>query len=304
VIDLRSFGTRVVECPACDQPVASPRASEMRPACPYCGVEQALPAAPKVTSQEVSPYRGRPRDADGKLLPFELAKPPSGLEGLGKKRDLAKLREAWRETKEKLRAEHDVHTEFRAAWLAAVVSSIHDASGDALRERAVLETALEGTANPVYRAMIGARLARLATRGGALELASAWLEAAPRRTWLPEADSDLEVARALLAHARGNDDEVLERVGAWPATSPVVGGAGVLGAMLRVDVLERRGEGARAYQLYKEAVRTHGVRTLADVAERFRLGARTRGRFHAVGWTALAAIAAIAGTATWFLATR
>jgi hypothetical protein len=227
--------------------------------------------------------------------------PPPGLERFSGGRQKDALRAVWKETKAVIADEHDADTEHRAVWISAMSAAIFARSGDALRERAVLETALESTTIEIYRAMIAARLARVAARGDALDLADAWLESAPKRTGLPEAESDLEVARALVAHRRGDLDAALSSVGPHPSTSAIVGGARVLAAALRIDILERRGEKVAAYKLWREALGTHGMRVVIAVAKQFELAPKTRGRSHGVALTALAACAALGGAIAWLL---
>lgn len=307
LIDLTTYRLRVVECASCHQPVAHPRKSEPGAApnpCPYCGAS-APPRVGRVAADPgTSPYRGKPRGPDGKLLPFELARPPRGLEryALGaRRRELPKLREAWEEAKAQLEAEHDAHTEFRAAWLAAILSGIFAASGDPLRERAVLETAFEALTLPIYRAMVAARLSRLALRAKALELAEDWLRAAPSRTYLPEADSDLVVARALLARARGDDEGVFDLIGSNPDASSITGGARVMADLLRVDLLERRGDPADAAHLHREAVAMHGARVTSTIAKQFGLAPKTTHRVKAVRLTVMGALATVVASVAWLL---
>jgi hypothetical protein len=238
-------------------------------------------------------------------LLFDLRRVPAGLEDLGERPAaprLPRLRGAWEETKSVLAGPHSAVEEFRAAWLAATLARIYGATGDAVRERAVLEAGLSGLTVPAYRALVVARLARAAALAGRLALAERWLARAPAPTGIAEIDSDVDVARALLLLKQGRTAEVLALLGEDDEGSAFAGLARPFADLVRIDALEQRGRGYAAYVLYRKALRVHGAIPLQGLVMYYRLGVKSRRWIVATGGVVIVVIVALLALA-WRLAT-
>jgi len=284
----------LTECEACHQPIAVPRGEEATK-CAYCGASSALPPP---GPRDDSPDEGEP-------LLFDLRRVPAGLEDLGERPAaprLPTLRRAWEETKSALAGPHSATDEFRAAWLAATLARIHGATGDAVRERAVLEAVLSLLTIPAYQALAVARLSRAAALAGRLELADQWLSHAPAPTGIVEVDSDVAVARALLLLKQGRTAEVLALLGEDDEGSALAGLARPFADLVRIDALERSGRGYPAYVLYRKALRVHGAIPLQGLVMYYRLGVKTRRWILATGAAVIVVILALL-TLAWRLAT-
>lgn len=276
MIDLDSLDLTIAECSACHQPVALPRTGDAGAPCAYCGASQD-PIGPPVLPEGLR---------EGVLLRYDLRSPPPGLEAPRKKpraASIAALRPAWEETKATLAGPHLIDDEFRATWLAATLARLHGGSADAVRERAVLETAFSRVAMPAYRALLGARLARAAAFAGRLEMADRWLAALPPPTGIAEVDADVEVARALVLLRRDRHGEVLSILGASDEGSALTGQARILGDLIRIDAIERMGDRWGAYALYRKAVRVHGAVALQDLVLYYGVARGSRRLVFAIG---------------------
>jgi hypothetical protein len=293
VLQAGSLDATVTECPACHQPVAVPVGGERGP-CPGCGA----------AVEPLLPVLSEPREGLG--LQVDLRCTLSGLEDLGErpaKPRLPVLQAAWHETKKRLATPHATADEFRAVWLAATLGRIYGATGDVVRERAVLEAALERLAVPAYRAMILARLCRAAAVGGHLDLAERWLEQA-QPSELVEVDADVLAARAFVELRRGRLSGVLALLGERDEGSSLAGLALPFGDLVRVEALERAGRRWPAYDLYRRAVRAHGALVLQGLVMHYGLARRTRRMVVAVGALVILAILVLLATAYLLVAAR
>lgn len=268
-------GGSLTECGSCHQPVAIPRGAEATK-CGYCGASSGAPA----------PVSPDDLEDDGARLRFDLRRVPAGLEDLGErpgKQRLPALRSAWEATKAALAPPHSAADEFRAAWLAATLARIYGVTGDAIRERAVLEASLSRIVLPAYRAVVVARLARAAAFAGHLELAEEWLSLASAPVRIAEIDGDVAVARALLLLKRDRFAEVLSLLGDDDEGSAFAGLARPFADLVRIEALERSGRGYAAYALYRKALKVHGTIPLQGLVMYYRLGVRTRAWILATG---------------------
>jgi hypothetical protein len=293
-LDPASREGSLTECEACHQPILVARGDEAA-TCGYCRAASVVPAPV------------RPDDADdaGSLVLFDLRRCPAGLEDLGERPGaprLPALRRAWEDTKSALSGPHSVADEFRAAWLAGTLARIHGVTGDAIRERAVLEAALSRIVVPAYRAAVIARLARAAAFAGHVELAEEWLSVAPEPSGIAEIDGDVAVARALLLLKRGRFAEVLSLLGDDDEGSAFVGLSRPFADLVRIDALERSGRGYPAYVLYRKAIKVHGAIPLQGLVMYYRLGVKTRRWIIATGFVVMVVIVALLVVA-WKLAT-
>lgn len=279
LFDLRATTVRILECSECHEPVASDGFSgRVTLRCGYCGFEDARElavGAPAEAGEAPAPYRGRA----GRKRAFvhaNLDVRPPGLE--------AKTPPALREAllallRARPDAEEDdearVARERKITWAAAGLAAGALQKRDALHARAALETALEAVTEPVYRGLLLGRLSRLASHCGAPELAEKWLALVPTGLRVAEVATDLKVARAMIAHARGEHKGVLDAIGERDTLDELVGPSRFVGLALRVDAHERIGEGRLARQLWSRYSRG-GAFALSGAAATFDLAPATR----------------------------
>ncbi len=243
-----------------------------------------------------------PVDFDGDLdrLPVDLRRAPARVEDLGDRPGaprLPRLREAFEEAKATLGGPHLVADELRATWLAATIARIRGATGDPVRERAVLEAALAQLAVPAYRALVIARLARSAAFAGHVELADQWLSLVAEPIEIGAVDDDVTVARALLLLKRGRLAEVIELLGDDDEGHDFAGLVRPFADLLRIDALERSRRGYAAYVLYRKAIKRHGAIPLQGLVMYYRLGMATRRRILATGFVVMLVIVALLAVA-------
>lgn len=292
--DLRDPSVRLLECAKCHEPVAGDaRTARMTLACGYCGFEDVREvSAPAPASDEGSAYRGK-AGREPKPLRIDLSAP---LEGVPARATAAAVRPLFVAAKTALAGELSDDdrraAEFRLVWLASFLAVHHIAARDFLHARTVLETTLEAVSTPAYEALVLARLARLAAMSNAQELGDKWLELAPKGLRIAEVKSDLRVADAMLARARGDARAVLRIIGEQDTASEFVGGARWLAVALRVDAHENVGEAKLARQLWREASRGNAT-ALSGAASAYGLAPATRKRVQ------LAAVFALPGFAAF-----
>jgi hypothetical protein len=290
-LDLRSPSVRILCCAACGEPVgAVPSGARAELRCGYCGredvVELGSPRGPGVERV----YRGRVAGGARGAVSLDLAVPPEGLERFARllARHRADLTRTWREALADATEgdKEDRRLVFLGASLAAVLDQLHH---DALRARAVLETTLERARHPALRALVAARLAALAVRCGAPELAEQWLSQIPEDLSVAEVTSARRVAEALMLCARADVDGVLAIVGHGRAAEEFVVPYRWLAVALLMDAHEKRGDVARAHGVWTAVGR--GAQSMVLAAARHdALAPRTRRRIVTLGFVALAAI--------------
>lgn len=284
----------LTECAACHQPAAI-RRGEAASICAHCGASPVSP--PPVPSDDFG--------GASSLQLVDLRRAPAGLEDLGERPGaprLPALRRAWEETKATIAGAHVAADELRATWLAATLARIYGVTGDPVRERAVLEAALERLDVPAYRALTQARLARAAAFAGHLELADRWLAEAPFPTGIVAIDGDVTVARALLLLKQGDHAAVLALLGEDDDSPAFAGLVRPFADLVRIDALERSGRAYAAYVLYRKAIRESGAIPLQGLVMYYRLGVKTRRWIVTTGLLALVVILALLVVA-WRLAT-
>lgn len=146
---------------------------------------------------------------------YDVHTPPPGLEGM---RNRAALEQAWRELHTAPRVTGE-RLERRRLWLAVHLAEARFDDGDDLPGRAVLESALDELRDPDQQHIIRCRLAYQAAHHGEVSDAEALLAECDPAPELLELDSELRLASARVALARGdfalassllgkNDDEV------------------------------------------------------------------------------------------------
>lgn len=281
--DLGSLSVRIVECARCHEPVLGERAAgRMTLRCGYCGFEdeRELSSRRAVDEADARAYRGKPRNAQGHLIKVDLEEPPSDL--ANKRWSRQSLTTLWREAKAAIGvavSDERSNAEFRLVWIGASLAAEHAAARDFLRARATLETLLELVTLAPYKALVLARLGRLAVLSDAPDLADKWVSAAPRDLRIAEVSSDLRVTDAMVARARGDAKGMLAIIGERDTADEFVGGARWLAVALRVDAHEREDDLALASRVWREVSRASGSKhalALSRAARAYGLAPRTR----------------------------
>ncbi|MCA9588473.1 MAG: hypothetical protein KC657_24315, partial [Myxococcales bacterium] len=255
--DLRSTSTRILECAKCDEPVTADAFSgRVTLVCGYCGFEDerelTAGAMPVATGR---PYRGG--KGGGRLVVrANLDTPPRGVtkgnrehlreQFVALKRSFPAAAEVDDDDAAQARVDH----ELALVWTGTALAALHLQGRDPLHARAALEATLELVTTPVYRALVLARLARLAAIAEAPELAEKWLSCVPEGLRVPEVASDVKTAEGLIARARGDHKGVLRAIGERDTASDFVGPSRFVALALRVDAHEKLGERRLARQLW------------------------------------------------------
>jgi len=172
--------------------------------------------------------------------------------------------------------------EHRIVYCSAVASNQYRKKHDHVRARAVLESALETVREPVYRAIVLGRLARLAAFEGAPDLTERWLAALPEAR-VAELDTDVRVARAAMARAKGDPKAVLDVLG---PEQGFVGASRNVAMALCADAYERLGDMREARRVYRRGSRGQALAFSSAIAT-FELAPRTRKRMVLVGVLAI-----------------
>jgi hypothetical protein len=274
--DLRSPTLRVLECTACGEPVwAEPSGNELALHCGYCDFDDLRALTPFVVAAEAS--RDAYRDQRGSRVSRKVGADLSTPEGISARASAGDLRRALKDARARIAelddCEERIRLEHRVVYCASVLSNILWKQHDALRARAVLESALETAREPIHRALVLVRLARLAAFDGSIELAERWLAGVPKLR-VPEISTDVRVARAVIARTRGDAKGVLDALG---AESTDVGASRHVAMALRVDAHERLGDLREARRVYRRGTRGSALAFGAAIGT-FELAVRTRNR--------------------------
>jgi hypothetical protein len=253
--------------------------------CGYCGLDDARELSSLVApAQAEDAYRGARGSRRSRRVELDLTRPPEGVPKRPTIDQLRSLLATERKRIGELDADRDerIASEHRMVYGSAVAANVYRTKHDHLRARAVLESALETVRQPAYRALVLGRLARLAAFEGAPELAERWLAAMPELR-VAELDTDVRVARAAIARAKGDSKAVLEALG--PEQS-FVGASRTVAMALRVDAHERLGDLREARRIYRRGSRGNAFAFGAAI-NTFELAPRTRKRTVVVGVVAI-----------------
>lgn len=275
--DLGALGLTIRECASCNEPVSGAIASDGATSlvCGYCGREDTISIVrPRGDGEAVTGYRGKAEGARGrgKALVLDLGRPHPRFSGRPTEEP---IRAGWLAAKGTApgddRADHD----YWLVWLATGTSAWAMRRKENVRARAVLETALDLVETPAYRALVLARLARLAATTKAPALARAWLAMAPSSR-APEVTTDLRVAEAFVAREEGGPRALLDTLGAADSDA-FTGQVRLLAFALRTDAHEKLGERALALATWTAGARAGGA-TMGSFAATYDLAPETRRR--------------------------
>ncbi len=245
---------RVLACAHCGAPLGDVASRGLQ--CGYCGARNRvsmptrLPTTPPLAREEqlrrLAAQTGRRRTSP---LVADF------LDG----KHLATWREqeavaAW--VRARGSVEHDEASATRFFELTKLLADAAHKSGDAMRERALLESGFDTSHLPRWRTYFAAVLAQRAAALGDPRSCRGWLERADPSTDDLPAFSALVIAQALLARLENNPGATLSAVGTLAAPAPLMADDEAVGAVLRADALERCGEvnaGADALESFVEA---------------------------------------------------
>jgi DNA-directed RNA polymerase subunit RPC12/RpoP len=245
------YDVRILLCEQCGAPLdAAQEGGHI--ACRYCRAQNQI--GRRNTTMVGAATAGRPRMPEPERLMRLRAQdgrpmaPPPGVEHLfGPSGTIEpwKMQEAltvWQQTRSEVRATGSPAAAERLHFLTVVLAAMVGMQGDAHRQRALLESALDVAALPRHRQALFRALARCAVRDGDIQAAEAWLAACDPVSDELETDTDFRLGRAYIDTVRGNFMGVLAALGSGPNDVPIHDSADGVCAILRANALERTGQ--------------------------------------------------------------
>jgi len=246
-----SHDIRALLCEQCGAPMSAPPQGGTA-TCGYCRTVHQV--APRVDRATLTPIHRAPmtEDARQQLLRRQVGRPmsePAGLSSLlhHGRIEPHRLTEAiavWQATRREVKLSGSPDAAERLLYLTLLLQSA--LMDDEERQRAVLESALDGLTLPRHRQLVLAALSRLAVRAGDLRAAHEWLAACDPRSEDLHADSAYRLAAAFLATARRDHPEVLAVLGDDAEDIPISTVVSTLAVVVRANAHERLGDDARA----------------------------------------------------------
>lgn len=253
-------------CKKCEAPVrTSGWRGPVTIACAACGFEENRDIRVARRAQEATTtglYRDAPpaKELGLKVLKVDINGIPEGHDVAAL--DAGKLRAAIAKMSKVPEGRKPVEwrgaCEWEATWIAVWLALHHAVAGDRLSARIALETALDATDTPEYRALLLAHLAQHAGshRAAGARLAKRWLAACPA-VEIAELESEIRAARAMLALAQDKLWDVIDMTGGNVAGRGYVGTAMFLAIALNVEASDRRGDWVVADAIMRSARKQH-----------------------------------------------
>ena len=268
-LDPTTTESRLLSCAKCHEAVASSGFSgRMLVRCGYCNFEEERDlTAPAANATYREPGRAL---AKREKLEIDLEGKPPGLSVATT--DAAALRTAL--AKRPMEEVDRAAVEWERAWIAIWLATRSAMDGDPLPARVALESALEVTTTPAYRALLCAHLAQHAASQQAVELANKWLALAPDVA-VVEVESELRAARAMVALAEDDLDTAYVLTGGQIAGTGYRGHALFLAIALQLETLQRRGDFDGAAAVLRELQRKGQQSLVLLPMIAFRLGRST-----------------------------
>lgn len=247
-----SFEARVVACDECGAPLVLGPASGTEP-CSFCGARhqrsersRAVPRLP-VTDERARLAKLAAQDARPVAAPREIAELAPGGQLLSWKVGDALAR--FKAARALLTTRHDSASAEQLYWLAKALADHFSEVEEPLRERALLESALDSLELSRQRQGLLSALSRSATRAGDFAAAESWLALCDPRSDDLEADSAYRFARAYLDTAAGRYDGVFAVLGHAPTEVPISSEHEAACVVLRANAWERAGQHDTAVEL-------------------------------------------------------
>jgi uncharacterized Zn finger protein (UPF0148 family) len=252
-VTLFRIDARVLACELCGAPLEVGGADGRIP-CRYCGSEQEIPrrddrdrpAPPRIPEEE---RIARLRAQDGRGPPSIESVSGLMLAGRLLPWKVSEALDVWQAARREVRSGARAEAAERLFVLTRALAAHLGEAGEPLRERAVLETALEALAEARHRQVLRATLARSACRDGDRAAAEAWLAACDPASDDLAMDSAYRFARAYLDTAQGAFPRVLAVLGAGHADVPIADELDPACAVLRANAWERTGRADVAVDL-------------------------------------------------------
>lgn len=253
-----SYAVRVLACDRCGGPHESPLAGGSF-GCRFCNAQNMVAIRSEVV---VAPGRAptpeaeriaRLRTQDGKPL-----MPPSNLGHLMANGQLAdhKVDEAvsiWNGARHQLRTNpNDYDAAERLLFLSMMIAQYYKDKGEKLRQRALLESALDAVTLPRHRQVLRGFLTRAAVLSGDLDAAEAWLKPCDAHSDDLSMDTEWRFSRAFIDTARGSFPNVVTVLGRGSNDIPIEDAADDVCAVLRANAVERLGHLDAAVALLRE----------------------------------------------------
>ncbi len=259
-----SYQLRVAACDRCGAPCEAAVTGGSF-ACRFCHAQnyvdvrdEALvaPARPPLPEHE---RIARLRMQDGRPL-----LPPPSLQALlpgGQLLDW-KVDEAvsiWNATRLELRAARaNYEAAERLVFLTMVLAQHFQMRGDRLRQREMLEGALDVSSLPRHRQIMRGFLCRAAVRSGDLQAAESWLQPCDPCSDDLQMDSAYRFSRAFIDTARGSFQRVLEVLGHGPHDVPIEDASDDVCAVFRANAWEKLGRPDQAVMLLRQRLAAGG----------------------------------------------
>ncbi len=237
------FEVRVLVCPQCAAPLEVAAAGGPT-TCRYCG--QTSVFSPRPPPTPVGDHQGAVRD------PARLERlraqhetpdlPPPDLMPLLQSRLAGDgVQQAQRLLADQRVTPPSPTRDVRLHWLTVGLFNAFAGPEHGLRQRALIQSALELMGDPRRRAVLTGMLARNAVRAGELEAAWSWVSHMDPASESLVADSAYRLSRAYLSTARHAFDDVLFVLGRGLHDVPIDAGDALMCGMMRANALERGG---------------------------------------------------------------
>jgi len=250
-----SHEIRVIACDRCGAPVqAFPAAGSFK--CEYCNsvnhlqVRTEQPTASSQAPIDEAERLRRLRSQDGR----GLQAPPDLLyllpDGMIADHTVQLAGSTWQAIRKELRNNpSNFGVAERLVFLTMVLSTYYQVKGDLLRQRAMLESALEVLASPRHKQMMRGDLSRCACRSGDRRSAEEWLAPCDPRSDDLETDTAYRYSRACIDTAATNYQGVLATLGSSSSDVPIMANFVHVCALLRANAWEKLGDVSRATDL-------------------------------------------------------
>ena len=230
---------------------------------------------------------------------YDLSRAPLGMSHLPAS-GIPALRSEWNRLKS-TGISSDPEAQRTLCWLAFQLADALDRAGEALAERAALETALELLPDEGHRHLLRCRLAMEAIAEGNLSSAEGWLAECDPEPEVLELDSAFREAKARLGLARQDFREVLSVVGQKRGDVPIHPEQEAACDRLRAHSLEALGERRLAdAELSQSLAKQRGDRIRAIQRDRVGLAPLLRVRVAELGNVSGGFAAALASGLFWW----
>lgn len=180
----------------------------------------------------------------------------------------------WNQSRQELRASgSNYEAAERLVFLSMVLAQRFQARGDKLRQREMLEGALDVLTLPRHRQIMRGFLCRAAVRAGDLVAAESWLQPCDSQSDDIQMDSAWRFSRAFIDTAKGNFQRVIEVLGQTANDYPIEDASDDVCAVFRANAWEKLGRPDVAVGLLRERLALgggQGRETVRQVVELYR----------------------------------